>query len=182
MDICRTQNYYIQPSLHNIKKYPYYSPNYQYYYTSTFDNDNIIDNIKHLSTYYNFYPSDIYRIFIDHYYIIHNYHCIYIKSNHEIVGFILFSTNKNEVILQFIFIQPQSRRNHLSYNLINLMQNTICRLKNLGLIKFNKNAVYSTFTKNPIMMNLLQKFNYKKINKHNNPKLKNHSYFIKHLS
>jgi GNAT superfamily N-acetyltransferase len=181
-NLCESQNHYMNKFIRN-KQWSFKELRDQQislHYTSIFDE--IKKDIYQLSKKNSFYVSDIYSLFIKdskHMKLItQDYHCLYLKKEFDVIGFILFTTDQKEIILQFILVDPQFRGKNLGSLLINMVEICIYYLRNTGLLKY-KNGIISAYTYSPIMTRILEKHNYVKQIEHDNPNLQDHDYFRK---
>jgi GNAT superfamily N-acetyltransferase len=180
--LCESQNYYMNRFIKN--KYRSFKilndAGVTLHYTSLFDN--IKKDIYELSKKNSFYLNDIYCLFIrDNKHtklILQDYHCLYLKKDYDIIGYILFTTDINEVILQFLLIDPLYQKKSLGTFLINMLEICIHYLRDTGLLKY-KNGIISAYTYSPTMMHILEKLNYVKQKSHTNNNIQDHDLFSK---
>ena len=181
LSLNQSQSHYMKNFLYKTNTKNNFLKNFdlQLYYTCKFSE--ISENICNIAEKNNFYKDDIIRLFKeDKQYtqlILENYNCLYLKYNNKIIGFLLFSIDNFESIIQFLFIDHNYRQKSLGSFLVLFQKKVIKYLKNLGLIKINKKFILSAYTKNPAMINLLLKTNFMQL-PHNNPHLTDHKYYI----
>lgn len=180
--LCLSQNYYVRKFITRKQKCYDVLTNHRLtlHYTSTFDS--IAAEIVQLSRKDSFYIYDIEKLFIQDVkhvkLILEDYHCLYLKDGFDIIGFILFSTDTQEIIVQFLFIDSPYRCSGLGSFLLNMVEITTHYLCSMGLVKYKK-GIISTYTYNPRMAKLLESFNYIKNDSHNNKNLQDHWYYYK---
>ena len=141
---------------------------------------NIQKEILQISSKYNFYKKSIIKLFDkrnqDN--VLEHYHIIYTKDLFHINSFIIFSISKTRILLEFIFVKPNYRKQGLATLLINQTYNIVGQLYSLGLIK--KTIYYELYTnKNNTNMILFMKKEHYKIIKHNDSILKDYILYRK---
>jgi GNAT superfamily N-acetyltransferase len=181
-NLCESQNYYMKRFIRN-KQWSFRilrNEGITLNYTSQFDE--LKRDIYLLSTKHGFYINDIYRLFIKdprHLKLtLEDYHCLYLKKEYDIIGYILFTTSDKEIIIQFLLIDPSYRGKSLGSFLVNAVEICVHYLRDVGLLKY-KNGIISAYTHSPVMGHILEKHNFIKQETHSNPNIQDHDYFLK---